>query len=499
MNYLRGVIIILNLLFLSGVQAQSLGSAPLKSDQSNTTPHSILNKNQSKILNTLEHQGQALLMMMVVTGIELVRQQIEVSGLKKESIPYGELLKHSGEAAEHLINGGSTWMSFLGAGASSGLTAKPVEVINNLIQNTNTRPIFKNLLQSGIASLATFSGWELGAQLWDEARSMVKNESDYERADKLGSMSIGAFKSMFSNDPKNARDSELLKTMFKNMFNVLVTDSDKRNQLLYNTWRHRLATGHFISLVSAMSAAGVVGKALFPASGKIAQLMFGVAGGAATLFIPDKINDGISDKIANARSSYNEGNFKSNLNQLDGLKQKPSLDDGSFRKEFDKVSSQIIKSRDATLTPQFEILYRQYKHIMALEGKRATANKYNNGAAEKKIQVSLDEYKSKFKKQLSKITDTTLDQLLRVTKVPSNRTATAALVRNFSYVNKTLNDLKTKINKDDKVLFEDSTALALVKINRLGFNADNLYVPTQQKSIESLLAELSSNQENSNL
>lgn len=138
----------------------------------------------AKPLELASHQGQALILIMILTGVDLVRQHVSNSQIAREPINTELLLKHAGEAAEHIINSGEIWSSLAGASMSSGLSAKPIAIINEIIHNSSSRGLFKNILKSGIATFIMFMGWEIGGQLYREGVEMISDSNDYERGQK---------------------------------------------------------------------------------------------------------------------------------------------------------------------------------------------------------------------------------------------------------------------------------------------------------------------------
>jgi hypothetical protein len=88
------------------------------------------------------------------------------------------------------------------------------------------------------------------------------------------------------------------------MMNILVWDNDLRNMWLYNAFRKHIATGEFATLVTTMVTAGVVGTLLFPGAGTLAGMMFGVAGGTISLFIPQDQKDALTEILQALRFGF---------------------------------------------------------------------------------------------------------------------------------------------------------------------------------------------------
>ncbi len=255
--------------------------------------------------NVLAHQGQAILLIMILTGVDLVRQHVEQSNLTLETIDKDLLASHIKEAAGHVVNSGEIWSSLIGAGVVSGISAKPLQIINSLIQNGTSNGMLKKFLQAGISTFVTFIGWELGGQLYTEAVELIEDESDYQKAQGLGTLLGRSLKyGIFLHTADSADDWRVLKVVFNNMMKILWHNHELRNLWLYNAWRKRIATGEFVTLVTSMVTAGVVGTTLFPGAGTIAGMMFGVSGGVLSLFIPHEYKNQITRGIKSTRHAF---------------------------------------------------------------------------------------------------------------------------------------------------------------------------------------------------
>ena len=360
-------------------------------------------------VTNLGHQGQALLLIMIISGIEIVRQEIEMSKLKKQSLDISELTDLAGKAADRILLGGSIYSSMIGAGVLGGISYKPLQVINQLISSQNSRAIFKSLLQSGIVSFITFTGWEMGGQLWTEARELIQNEADYEMSERLGPILLGSLFSVASNSQSSQDDLRVFKEIVGNMVRILVTDNDLRNLWLYNTWRMRIATGGFVTIVSAMVGAGAAGTALFPGAGTLAGLCFGVVGGTLALLIPDNIKEGITNSFASARNYL--GTQRSQTMQLQ-LKEINWQDNNPF--PLDTASDQRLANarvylrrmqsyREDAVTAQFETLYRNYSRLNVLRGNKKVASTSNNSDAIQEIDSKIHDTISLIKENVSSL------------------------------------------------------------------------------------------------
>jgi hypothetical protein len=262
----------------------------------------IASKASAKTVEGLGHQGQALLLIMMLSGVDLVKQNLEKSKIDGQRIDPKKISAEIAEAAQQILSSGQIWSSLAGASVAMGISQKPLQILNKLIANSTSHRLLKNLLQSGMATLITFVGWEIGGQLYTEATYLLEDPEDFARSKDLMPILLNSLKQgTFSQSPSNEKDWLLLRKIFSNMMSILVYDHDLRNLWLYNAWRMKIATGEFVTLVSAMVGASALGSTIFPGAGTIAGLMFGLAGGVLSLFIPENIKEGISEKIQSAR------------------------------------------------------------------------------------------------------------------------------------------------------------------------------------------------------
>ena len=323
----------------------------------------------SRVVEVMGHQIQTLLLMMIITGVEIVRSNIDIAHLKRENVSPDEIARMSAEAAEQILLGGGTWSSILGMGVVARTAKRPLAWLKSYIDGAVTRPILKSLLTSGITSFITFAGWEVGGQLFEEARELIDDDADYDRAANVVSRIFGAALS--------ADDRRVLGLLLGNAFQIVVTDHELRSLWLYNAWRMRIATGHFATLVSSMVSAGAVGTAVFPGAGTIAGLGFGAVGGVLSLAVPERGNARITDDLAATRINYQIARAAQTFDSLDEVNQ--SVRSGVagispyVRSETTRLFGVINDALDAELSARFEIIHRQHARANVLSGNRRIA------------------------------------------------------------------------------------------------------------------------------
>lgn len=259
------------------------------------------------------HVGQALVMMWILGATEILKKEVELARVQGRPLDKAETFKKSGEVAEVILNSGSIWSGFLGAGVSSAALSQPLNILKRLSEQTATRKILKSLIQSGAMTFGTFVGWETASELFSEAADMLESDADRERSKQLFTLLTNSIVHVADRSSiTSANDTRILKLIVRNMFKIVLFDSELRSSWLYNTWRNRIATGQFVTMVAAMASSSAIGTLIFPGAGTLTGLMFGVAGGMIALAVPERIQDRVTDFIQDARSAFWKlGNGKS--------------------------------------------------------------------------------------------------------------------------------------------------------------------------------------------
>lgn len=262
-------------------------------------------KTTGQSLDQAGHVGQTLVMMWILGATEILKKEIQVSRIQGRPMNPSEIFQKSGQVAEVILNSGSIWSGFLGAGIASSAINRPLRILQRLEEKTETRRILKSLIQSGAATFGTFVGWETAAELFTEASNMLENDNDSRRAEHLLPVFANTLIHGFSGSSiTSSDDSRILQQIMSNMFKIVLIDSDLRSAWLYNTWRNRIATGQFVTMVTAMATSSAVGSLIFPGAGTIAGLMFGISGGLLALAVPENAKDRMTDWIQDARSKF---------------------------------------------------------------------------------------------------------------------------------------------------------------------------------------------------
>lgn len=371
---------------LSNQRIRTAAQRRLSESRSSASP------NESRTKQGLEfagHQGQALLLMLMLAGADVVKQEFAQSNLRQSEMDLDTIMTMSGKAADQILLGGETWAGLLGGAVAGAASSRPLQVINFLMKDANARPTFRLLLQAGIASLVTFAGWELMSMLMKQAVDMIEDPQDYDRAKRLGATFIDFVASIGANE--NAEHRRILSLVFGNIYDILVHKPELRNLTLYNAWRHKIATGHFVILVSSMAAGTTIGTALFPGAGTVAGFCFGVAGGLLTLITPASITNSITSgfiqvRILNARQNshvnfLNLRTFVRNAqNRKIPLRENRHIDN-DIRRELLLGLGRSRAARQYESTARFEDIYKIMASAIVSEGQTKVASDHGNHSA----------------------------------------------------------------------------------------------------------------------
>lgn len=353
------------------------------------------------------HTGQALILIMILSGVELLKKELALSDAGQKPLTREELLDKSGKIADHILNDGHIWVSLLSAGALGKTAEKPLAIINSLIDNETSKPILRDLLKNGIGTFVTFVGWEMGSQLFTEATEMIDNDQDYERATRLLPVLLNSL--YHGLEPQNTtaqNDWRILQLVAGNMVKILVKDDELRNLWLYNTWRTRIATGEFVTLVSSMTISSVIGTSLFPGAGTLGGMMFGVVGGVISIYVPEEKKDSITEVIQNFRSRFwlvgdDRGPLfnhkKSVLNLL--MNCVPQQIDCPPLLQFN-FKNTSVENMGSIL---FEKIFRYESRLQTLIGMRSLAQKNGQLEAQKTYELKINDIQEQYKSALGSL------------------------------------------------------------------------------------------------
>lgn len=262
-------------------------------------------------LGPVAEVGRTLVLILALAGAEVVRHEIRTAKLEAGPVDPSRLKAMSLAVAERIVNDGQFWSSVLGSGTVAAIAKQPLQIIRALISAPASKALFIDVLHASVSSLITFGGWEASAELWEEACLLLDSEEDYTRSKDFLGLLTGA--------KSDLEDRRVLGLIVDNIGRILLADDELRTNWLYNSWRLRIATGQFATIVTTMTASGLIGTALFPGAGTLAGMMFGAVGGVASIAIPGEVKESITNGFRGLRMAHNRLELKSNTRLIDEL------------------------------------------------------------------------------------------------------------------------------------------------------------------------------------
>ncbi len=258
-------------------------------------------------------------MLMVMATIEITRTEINRARLEGKTIDSAELARATAAASAQVLDSFDLWTAFFASHALSSTLKGPLDATYQMIQTRAGRNFFSTFLQQSVGTTVGFLGWEAVIQLLEEARLGLSSEEDVQLAREI--TITGFTKSFFSNDPSLKKRRDVFFKILGNAGNVLFRDPEKLDNWIYHTWHHRLMTGHFVTTFAAMIAAGTLGAQIGMAGGpvisSITGFSFAVGGGVVTIFIPERIKDGITDRLKAIHLQLNDTRLNTNKNMIE--------------------------------------------------------------------------------------------------------------------------------------------------------------------------------------
>jgi len=292
------------------------------SEAHRTTKARGLKRAASRTSHFVTSEAQTCILISILSVFHHAKYIIHRARLENETISSADFLHIAEQSFEHVFTSGAIMSSILG-GTLGGRTGEFLfgKYIQKLVGHNMSRNIFKKLIVSGAHSLFVFTGWEIGGELWEEAVRMIPEEQGraFKQAENFWDVVFGV-EELEKSDPRISSnptvfrikgkyyllftDYAAFQAIFSNMWKILVTDSELRSNLFYNAWRHRIARGDFITLIICMTGAGVVGQALLPFP--YVGFAFGLVGGFAHMFIPERFHEEMDVLIKDNRVAWND-------------------------------------------------------------------------------------------------------------------------------------------------------------------------------------------------
>lgn len=324
---------------------------------------------KSETKEALVGVGHTLLFMMVLAGLDLTAREVRKSGAA--SLTPQHLAQIITTVAGTILDSPEIWTSIVTSGGLS-LARRPAIEISQVLLQSKLKTAFIPVLSHAISSTIGLVGWEFGSQLYTEASLLLDSKADFDIASSAGAMAKGVLDTVLatkarSASPKDQNAARVARQMLQNMARILLFDSKLRNEWFYNTMRLHILTGDFATLLSSMITAGAVGTMIFPGGGTLVGLVFGLVGGVASMFIPQKTKDDITWGFQAVRQGSLALLMARNFNRLTYQITLNSLNPEEYRKGFnsDLLARHGLRSR--LLTIQWERLLADFKSYGSLK------------------------------------------------------------------------------------------------------------------------------------
>lgn len=299
----------------------------------------VAQKAAEKVGQTGYHMAQNMMVMFIVSlsiAIKEVqydeeqRARFEASGIDTSTAAL------SAAVFNELINGFDLYLGMAGGAITNGITMKtislvkyvaqrtgltlsenviqsamqaatkqmsaPVQALSQSVATSQGKRAFSILARSGAASFVTFVGWEAGMQLWKESMNTL-TEEEYAVAKKL------KFFTLLSGGGTDEEKAVFSKLTAQSISLLTFADPEKSRLWLYNTWRFKIATGEFLTLVATMAAAGAIGGSVALGFGALIGFCFGliagVIGGIIHYMLPQEWKDYLTFQLQGLRYGTN--------------------------------------------------------------------------------------------------------------------------------------------------------------------------------------------------
>lgn len=235
------------------------------------------------------------------------------------------------------------------------------------------------------------------------------------------------------------KDWSILKQVFQNMMTILIYDHDLRNMWLYNTWRNRIATGEFVTLITGMVGASIVGSALFPGAGTLAGMMFGITGGTIALFIPQENKDQITSTLQSARLGYrllgdDRGPLFSIKRDAIGIMYDFVSRGRAIPADVEFRANSFTYANEQMANIFIERIFRLDSQIQVLMVQRDVAKKVGNSEKSEQFEMKMQELVKAYKQEIKNLNElylaevNRLDQILREFPI-LERTSNISLIK----------------------------------------------------------------------
>jgi hypothetical protein len=247
--------------------------------------------------------------------MEAIRQREQDRRLRGES---GGLLSSTfskdtlaevSAVADHVLASGDIWSALAGASSMSAAFQLPLAVVNKAIMDSAAGPLLRTVLSYGVASAVALLGWESGYQLWQQAIYLLDTPEEADRAKRIMPVFFASLTG--SSKTLNGAETEIVNKVIGNLFKIVFVDDNLRWNWLANTWRLRLMTGEFLTMLVAMSSftalgmagIGALGGPVGGVGGFVFGGIFGLLGGIVYMGVDSLDSDLLPDITHDIRDS----------------------------------------------------------------------------------------------------------------------------------------------------------------------------------------------------
>lgn len=317
----------------------------------------------SKIMAAPSHASQTITQIFILSMVERFYQNQRINIIQGQADANKGFGSSAAKAGYDIVNSFEIYAALLGAGLFSKALKKPLEAMRWNLRMAGAGKAFTNFTFSTMGTTVAFIGWEFGMQLWQEAIFSLDTEDEMTIAMQLN------FDKIFL---KQATEQErkIFTKVLDNMFMIFNFKKPEFLQnLVVNTWRLRIATGHFTTLVASMvigAKAGAMLGTVVPGLGTgVCGFFGGLAGGGMWMLIPHEHTDAITDKFKELRIQQAQNRLNANTHEI--LRIATLFDQGKGTQDQHKqlrMMTDVLARRQAirndAMTVYFEKYYTAY-------------------------------------------------------------------------------------------------------------------------------------------
>lgn len=440
-------------------RGQNFSGYALTRDQLKTTIEKGRRATKAAGSHALQGQVQLILMMFILTSVESYRSVSEQSALKDERLTFAQKAAHVRKALGDVTKSFDTYLGMLSALGETAFTPAIALLREAALSRTGSVAIAE-LIQTGVSSFILFGLWETGMQIWDDASYLLDDPADRSVALKL---TVGDW--LFGS---HTPEQKLVMAKIQSkMWDILTfADPQMTQNMLYNTWRLRIAKGDFLVLLASIMVFSTVSATVATGGpwGTVAGFAGGLVGVLAAVLVPQVHKDNITRKIRYGRSrsalgdldGVNVTKMRHYARMLDGVPD-TILERHALYIYFDHEVKNRTKYMRRSLTALFEIYFESLSEIENITNQLFLVMQYHRVDSATAIELTqqLEQKMAQVEKRHLQIQN----EILNAVKILE--TANAVLLEN-SYVQRQPKLLKlVQIQQDSFVALGDAVLVVL--------------------------------------